>query len=295
MTFLKNGLLIVNKPINWTSNDVLRKLKSLDKFKRIGHGGTLDPLATGILPILINKATKYFDYFLKLNKTYLAEITFGYSTNTYDLEGDIVEETKLLPENLEEIRKKTNLFKGLIEQQPPIYSALKKNGKKLYEYARNNETVEIESREVFVENIQIIKWENPKLVVEINCSSGFYVRSFANDLAKSLNSLGVLSKLSRIKYGPFKIEDFDFDINEVEKFDNFLIPIDSILKNNQSCYFDKDLELKFYEGQVFTDKNISSDILKDSELKIYNSKREFIGLLIYDSKKKFWKPKNILN
>jgi len=295
MTFLKNGLLIVNKPINWTSNDVLRKLKSIDKFKRIGHGGTLDPLATGILPILINKATKYFDYFLKLNKTYLAEITFGYSTNTYDLEGDIVEETKFLPENLEEIRKKTNLFKGLIEQQPPIYSALKKNGKKLYEYARNNETVEIESREVFVENIQIIKWENPKLVVEINCSSGFYVRSFANDLAKSLNSLGVLSKLSRIKYGPFKIEDFDFDINEVEKFDNFLIPIDSILKNNQSCYFDQDFELKFYEGQVFTDKNISSDILKDSELKIYNSKREFIGLLIYDSKKKFWKPKNILN
>tara|TARA_B110000196_G_scaffold4109_1_gene3614 strand:+ start:1740 stop:2627 length:888 start_codon:yes stop_codon:yes gene_type:complete len=294
MTFSKNGLLIVNKPINWTSNDVLRKLKSLEKFHRIGHAGTLDPLATGILPILINKATKYFDYFLKLNKTYLAEITFGYSTDTFDLEGDIVEETKLLPENIEEIRKKAKLFEGLIEQQPPIYSALKKNGKKLYEYARNNETVKIDARQVFVENIEIIKWKNYKLEVKINCSSGFYVRSFANDFAKSLNSLGVLSKLSRIKYGPYNLEDSNFDINEIENLEFFLLPIDSILKNNKSYIFDKDLEERFFNGEVFSDKIISSNILKNTELKIYNIKEEFIGLLIYDPIKSFWKPKNII-
>tara|TARA_B110000438_G_scaffold49480_1_gene49975 strand:- start:249 stop:1136 length:888 start_codon:yes stop_codon:yes gene_type:complete len=294
MTFSKNGLLIVNKPINWTSNDVLRKLKSIEKFHRIGHAGTLDPLATGILPILINKATKYFDYFLKLNKTYLAEITFGYSTDTFDLEGDIVEETKLLPENIGEIRKKIKLFEGLIEQQPPIYSALKKNGKKLYEYARNNETVKIEYRQVFVENIEIIKWKNYKLEVKINCSSGFYVRSFANDFAKSLNSLGVLSKLSRIKYGPYNLEDSNFDINEIENLEFFLLPIDSILKNNKSYIFDKDLEERFFNGEVFSDKIISSNILKNTELKIYNIKEEFIGLLIYDPIKSFWKPKNII-
>ena len=294
MTFSKNGLLIINKPINWTSNDVLRKLKSIEKFHRIGHAGTLDPLATGILPILINKATKYFDYFLKLNKTYLAEITFGYSTDTFDLEGDIVEETKLLPENIGEIRKKIKLFEGLIEQQPPIYSALKKNGKKLYEYARNNETVKIEYRQVFVENIEIIKWKNYKLEVKINCSSGFYVRSFANDFAKSLNSLGVLSKLSRIKYGPYNLEDSNFDINEIENLESFLLPIDSILKNNKSYIFDKDLEERFFNGEIFSDKNISSDILKNTELKIYNVNEEFIGLLIYDPIKSFWKPKNII-
>lgn len=294
MIFNKNGLFIVNKPINWTSNDVIRKLKSLHKFNKIGHAGTLDPLATGILPILINKATKYFDYFLKLNKTYLAEITFGYSTNTFDLEGDIIEKTDVLPKNLLDIQKKTNLFEGLIEQKPPIYSALKKNGKKLYEYARNNEKVIIDSRKVFVENIEIIKWENYKLLVKIDCSSGFYVRSFANDLAKSLNSLGVLSKLSRIKYGPYNLEDSNFDINEIENLENFLLPIDSILKNNKSYIFDRDLEERFFNGEVFSDKNISVDILKNTELKIYNIKEEFIGLLIYDPIKSFWKPKNII-
>tara|TARA_B110000263_G_scaffold232024_1_gene227762 strand:+ start:12597 stop:13484 length:888 start_codon:yes stop_codon:yes gene_type:complete len=294
MIFIKNGLFIVNKPINWTSNDVIRKIKSLYKFNKIGHAGTLDPLATGILPILINKATKYFDHFLKLDKTYLAEITFGYSTNTFDLEGDIIEKTDTLPQSIIEIQKKTVFFKGLIEQKPPIYSALKKNGKKLYEYARNNEEVIIDSRKVFVKNIEIIKWENYKLLVKIDCSSGFYVRSFANDFARSLNSLGVLSKLSRIKYGPYNLEDSNFDIEKIETLEEFILPIDSILKKYKSYVLSKDLEERYFQGHVFYDKDISPDILKESELKIYNTKREFIGLLIYDSNKNFWKPKNII-
>jgi tRNA pseudouridine55 synthase len=294
MIFIKNGLFIVNKPINWTSNDVIRKIKSLYKFNKIGHAGTLDPLATGILPILINKATKYFDHFLKLDKTYLAEITFGYSTNTFDLEGDIIEKTDTLPQSIIEIQKKIVFFKGLIEQKPPIYSALKKNGKKLYEYARNNEEVIIDSRKVFVKNIEIIKWENYKLLVKIDCSSGFYVRSFANDFARSLNSLGVLSKLSRIKYGPYNLEDSNFDIEKIETLEEFILPIDSILKKYKSYVLSKDLEERYFQGHVFYDKDISPDILKESELKIYNTKREFIGLLIYDSNKNFWKPKNII-
>jgi tRNA U55 pseudouridine synthase TruB len=182
----------------------------------------------------------------------------------------------------------------LIEQKPPIYSALKKNGKKLYEYARNNEEVIIDSRKVFVKNIEIIKWENYKLLVKIDCSSGFYVRSFANDFARSLNSLGVLSKLSRIKYGPYNLEDSNFDIEKIETLEEFILPIDSILKKYKSYVLSKDLEERYFQGHVFYDKDISPDILKESELKIYNTKREFIGLLIYDSNKNFWKPKNII-
>ena len=193
MAFQNSGIFIINKPFQWTSNDVIRKLKSNCKFKKIGHAGTLDPLATGILPILVNDSTKYFDYFQTFKKSYLAEIKFGFSTSSYDLEGDIDAKTDNIPQNIDLIKEKISYFIGSIKQVPPKYSAIKKNGKRLYDYARNDEDIEIESREVEVSEIKIIDWKPPILKVIINCSSGFYVRSFANDLGKKLGSLAVLT------------------------------------------------------------------------------------------------------
>lgn len=175
MTRFNNGFLLINKPLNWTSNDVVQKIKSLDRSLKIGHGGTLDPLATGILPILFNSATKYFEYFLHLNKIYEAEITFGISTDTYDLEGLILEKNNDINIDFNLIKEHLKKFIGNIDQYPPIYSAVKIRGEKLYNYARRKENIILKSRKVLVENIEILSWNNPKIKLRIKCGSGLVI------------------------------------------------------------------------------------------------------------------------
>ena len=293
MKFLESGILLIDKPYQWTSNDVLRKIKSKYNFNKIGHAGTLDPLATGILPILINNSTKYFDYFQNFKKSYLTEIKFGFSTKTYDLEGDIDGKTETLPEKIESIECALKNFIGSIDQIPPKYSAIKKGGKRLYQYARNDEEIEIKSRKVDVSDIKIISWEKPVLKLIIKCSSGFYVRSFANDLARKLKTLGVLISLSRVNYGPFDIKD-SLRIENIYDLENRMLSIDSILSSNPKLNFDFETEKSYLNGGVFTSQNLNLNLLNDEDIKIYNNNDVFIGLLTFDKVKKFWKPKNII-
>ena len=294
MTRFNNGFLLINKPLNWTSNDVVQKIKSLDRSLKIGHGGTLDPLATGILPILFNSATKYFEYFLHLNKIYEAEITFGISTDTYDLEGLTVEKNNDLNMDFSLVKEHLIKFIGHIDQYPPIYSAVKIRGEKLYNYARRKENIILKPRKVLVENIEILSWNNPKIKVRIKCGSGFYVRSFANDLGLSLKVPSVLSSLERVQYGQFKIIN-SMNINEFSNdFIDELIPINKILNHLPKFIMNKKLEKEFYQGITFDSKRLELDLLKGYEFKIYNEESEFIGILTYDSKRKFWKPKNLI-
>ena len=294
MTRFNNGFLLINKPLNWTSNDVVQKIKSLDKSLKIGHGGTLDPLATGILPILFNSATKYFEYFLHLNKIYEAEITFGISTDTYDLEGLILEKNNDINIDFNLIKEHLKKFIGNIDQYPPIYSAVKIRGEKLYNYARRKENIILKSRKVLVENIEILSWNNPKIKVRIKCGSGFYVRSFANDLGLSLKVPSVLSSLERVQYGQFKIIN-SLNNNEFSNdFIDALIPINKILNHLPKFIMNKKLENEFYQGKVFSSENLSLNLLNNEDIKIYNLNHKFIGLLTFDDSKNFWKPKNII-
>ena len=294
MTRFNNGFLLINKPLNWTSNDVVQKIKSLDRSLKIGHGGTLDPLATGILPILFNSATKYFEYFLHLNKIYEAEITFGISTDTYDLEGLILEKNNDINIDFNLIKEHLKKFIGNIDQYPPIYSAVKIRGEKLYNYARRKENIILKPRKVLVENIEILSWNNPKIKVRIKCGSGFYVRSFANDLGLSLKVPSVLSSLERVQYGQFKIIN-SLNINEFSNdFIDALIPINKILNHLPKFIMNKKLENEFYQGKVFSSENLSLNLLNNEDIKIYNLNHKFIGLLTFDDSKNFWKPKNII-
>ena len=294
MTRFNNGFLLINKPLNWTSNDVVQKIKSLDRSLKIGHGGTLDPLATGILPILFNSATKYFEYFLHLNKIYEAEITFGISTDTYDLEGLILEKNNDINIDFNLIKEHLKKFIGNIDQYPPIYSAVKIRGEKLYNYARRKENIILKSRKVLVENIEILSWNNPKIKLRIKCGSGFYVRSFANDLGLSLKVPSVLSSLERVQYGQFKIIN-SLNINEFSNdFIDELIPINKILNHLPKFIMNKKLENEFYQGKVFSSENLSLNLLNNEDIKIYNLNHKFIGLLTFDDSKNFWKPKNII-
>lgn len=201
------GFLNINKPAGCTSHDVVVKLRRNLGISKIGHSGTLDPFATGVLVIGINHATKLFK-FLPQDKAYLAEITFGTSTNTDDITGTVIERSESIPA-LNEINKKLNEFIGKIKQKPPVFSAVKINGERAYKLARKEEITlsDIKEKEVEIYSIDLISYLDKKLTLKIHSSSGTYIRSIARDLGKALNSCATLSKLERSKACGFNIED----------------------------------------------------------------------------------------
>ena len=201
------GFLNVYKPKGITSHDVASALRRITKVKQIGHTGTLDPFAEGVLPICIGKATRLIEY-LDDDKAYTGTIQLGSSTTTYDLEGEEVNfSDKKVTFN--EIEAALDKFRGEIEQLPPIYSAIKVNGKKLYEYAREGKEVKIEPRGVNISNLQILNFypETRQLELHIECSKGTYIRSIANDLGEELGTYGHLVKLVRVKAGMFEVNN----------------------------------------------------------------------------------------
>lgn len=201
------GFLNVYKPKGITSHDVVSALRRITKVKQIGHTGTLDPFAEGVLPICIGKATRLIEY-LDDDKAYTGTIQLGSSTTTYDLEGEEVNfsDKKV---TLNEIEAALDKFRGEIDQLPPIYSAIKVNGKKLYEYAREGKEVKIEPRGVNISNLQILNFypETRQLELHIECSKGTYIRSIANDLGEELGTYGHLVKLVRVKAGMFEVNN----------------------------------------------------------------------------------------
>lgn len=233
------GFLNIYKPVGMTSHDVVAALRRVTKIKQIGHTGTLDPFAEGVLPICVGKATRLIEY-LQDDKEYLATVQFGASTNTFDLDGEktSVSGKKVTKSGVEEALK---AFSGEISQLPPIFSAIKVKGKKLYEYARKGEEVEIHPRKVVIENIElkVFDEENQQAQILIKCSKGTYIRSIANDLGQNLGCGGYLVKLIRTQAGSFRVEDsFQLDTVEVEK--NFVNPLD-VLNLPKIAVKDKDL------------------------------------------------------
>ena len=201
------GFLNVYKPQGKTSHDIVAILRRVTKIKQIGHTGTLDPFAEGVLPICIGKATRLIEY-LDDDKAYIGTVQFGKSTTTYDIEGEGVN-TSDKKVTIEEIEKALPQFRGEIQQLPPIYSAIKVKGKKLYEYARAGEEVKIEPRGVNIFKLEIISFDEEKQTLEllIECSKGTYIRSIANDIGEALGCFGHLIKLVRIKAGNFGVNE----------------------------------------------------------------------------------------
>lgn len=201
------GFINIYKPKGITSHDVISVLRRITKIKQIGHTGTLDPFAEGVLPVCIGKATRLIE-FLNDDKAYIGTVQLGKSTTTYDIEGEEVNHSDKAV-NIDQIKKELENFKGDIEQLPPVYSAIKVKGKKLYEYARKGEKVEIAPRRVSINKLEVLNYDPEKRTLElyIDCSKGTYIRSIANDLGEKLGTYGHLSKLVRVKAGDFIIDD----------------------------------------------------------------------------------------
>ena len=271
-----DGIIVINKPKGCTSHDVVKRIKHIFNEK-VGHTGTLDPLATGVLPILIGKGTLLSKYLIEHDKTYEACIQLGKKTTTGDAEGEIIEEKNVLNNLLkkENVEQVLTSFIGKQQQTPPIYSAIKVNGKKLYEYARSGEDIEIKPRNIEIYNIELVEIESEKqeITFKVDCSKGTYIRSLCEDIAQKLGTVGYMKELNRLQVGKFKIENSIKveDLEDIGKIKQGIITIEEIFsKNNSIIINDKDLK-RFLNGISLKCE------LEDGVCRVYNSSNEFIG------------------
>jgi len=206
-TYLEGKAILIDKPLHWTSFDMVRKLRSLLQIKKIGHAGTLDPLATGLLIVCTGKFTKKINEFMAAEKEYTGTITLGAVTPTYDLESKPEQEKDISSITAGAIHQATQQFTGEIAQYPPVYSAIKKDGVALYELARRGVDVKLEARNITIHSFEITGITLPQVSFKVVCSSGTYIRSLANDFGAALGCGGYLSSLRRTRIGSFSVED----------------------------------------------------------------------------------------
>lgn len=273
---MKSGIVIINKEKGWTSQDVVSKVKRILNEKKTGHIGTLDPLATGVLPVLIGNGTKVSKYLMDHDKEYIATVKFGQKKDTGDEEGQVIEEKEvpfLEKENIEKILK---LFLGKQKQAPHLYSAVKINGKKLYEYARQGEQVEVPTRDIEIYSIELINInnENQEIKYKTSVSKGTYIRVLCEDIAEKLGTVGYMKELQRTKVDKFDIAN---SVKLENLSENNIISIEQIFKSYPSVDLnDRKLEL-FLNGVMLTVES------NDGLYRIYN-KQNFIGLGIVKNK-----------
>ncbi len=275
-----NGIILIDKEKNYTSHDVVACVKKMAKTKT-GHTGTLDPNATGVLPLLIGDATKVSKYLINHDKEYEVELQLGKKTTTADIEGEIIEE-KEVPQwifsNIKKLEDVLQDFVGKQTQIPPIYSAIKVNGKKLYEYARKNQEVKIKPRNIEIYSIKLIRTNKNENTIKfkVSCSKGTYIRSLCEDIAKKLETVGFMKNLRRTQVGQFKIENAK-TLDNIN-FEKDLISIEELFKNEPLIEINKSKEKAFLNGV-----KISQNV-KDGVVRIY-VENKFIGLGIAENNK----------
>lgn len=286
-----NGILLIDKPSGLTSRDVVNIVGKSLGTKKIGHTGTLDPLATGVMVLCVGKYTKLVEMLTSYNKTYEASIVLGIKTDTLDITGKVLEE-KCSNISLSDILLALKKFEGVYDQEVPIYSAVKINGKKLYEYARENKTIELPKRSVNISKISLIsdiKYENNKTLFSIRCnvSKGTYIRSLINDIASSLNTIGVMKELRRIEQGNFNIENC-YKISDIENNNFKFVDLDTVFKDYFIVDINNNLYIDIKNGKIL--ENIYN---KDIIVFRYNG--EYISIYKkYEKDKKLIKPWKML-
>lgn len=280
---MKMGILVVNKAKGMTSHDVVAILRRKLNIKKVGHTGTLDPMATGVLPICIGNATRVSDYIMNQGKSYIATLKFGEATTTYDFEGEITNKSDNKIFQVNEVKNVLEGFKGIIEQTPPIYSALKVNGKKLYQYAREGKEVEIKKRNVKIYDIKLLELSNEYAKIEVSCSKGTYIRSLIHDIGLKLNTFAHMTDLIRNRVGKFElINAIDISkINELnfEKILENVIPAEKCLYNLGQINILEDLKFRLINGQRVNIKTIKyNGIFNQNKDIVVSVNNDFIGI-----------------
>lgn len=303
-----NGILPVYKERGLTSHDVVFKLRKILKTKKIGHTGTLDPEVSGVLPVCIGTATRVSDYVMDMGKSYNATITLGESTTTEDQTGEVIDKVDVQENaiNINEVDTVLKQFEGIIEQVPPMYSSVKVNGKKLYEYARKGETVERPVRKVNIDSIartSKLQFEDGKchFNIEVKCGKGTYIRTLATDIGKQLGYPAHMSLLTRINSGGFDIKDsITLDqisqLHEQDTLQSHLFPLEYGLKSLPKIYVsDENIKTRILNGQKFNKKQFNQTI--EQQLVFIDSETEKVMAIYiqHPEKNHEIKPKKVFN
>ncbi len=265
-----NGILLINKPAGYTSHDIVHIVKKTLKTRKVGHAGTLDPDATGVLVVCANKATKVLQFLTADTKEYIATLSLGTSTDTYDASGEVLESSEVtLPLDKSAVERTLLSFVGKQKQVPPIYSAIKINGKKAYEYARNGEHIELAPRDIEIFNISLEKIEDNTVRFKVLCSKGTYIRSLCTDIASMLGYPGHMQSLIRSQSGEFKLEDC-ITLEQLKDNQFEMIKVEDALQNYPKIIVEN-------EDVVYHGKKIKSD--NETATLIYN--KEGVALAMY--------------
>jgi tRNA pseudouridine55 synthase len=298
-----DGILNVNKPSGLTSFAVVAGVKRITGELHTGHAGTLDPIATGVLPICLGQATRVVEYLSDQSKTYRAEIELGVVTDSYDSTGKVLRTGDVSAITRELIQQKLEKFKGTIQQTPPMYSALKHKGQPLYKLARQGIEIERKSRAVRIFSLEIIEWISPLLTLEVTCSKGTYIRSLAYDLGEELGCGANMKNLVRLKVGPFSIEEAATlpQIEDAVKsgvIESLLYPTDYVLTQFPAVLVNREQQCALSHGSTIT---ASHDGLDNSPVpengilaRAYGEDGSFLGLLRFNAEWSLWQPEKIL-
>lgn len=301
-----SGVLVVDKPAGISSAKVVAIVKKALSAKKVGHTGTLDPFATGVLVCCINKATKLAQFFLQGKKKYIALVHLGVETDTQDSTGIITSKSNKVHFSENKIRSVFKRFEGKIEQLPPVFSALKHKGVPLYKLARKGKPVQKPSRSVFISYIDILDINLPFVRFEVLCSSGTYVRTLCSNIGTSLGCGGHLKELRRTESSQFSIQDA-VSVSELEelakcgKLSQRLVNMADALKDMKSFIANDELTQKIFRGTIITPKDISPDLVKNQTgnhediFKVLNMENKLIALLTFDTRKKSFKYNCVFN
>lgn len=294
-----DGILNLNKPIGMTSHDMVGFVRRLSGQRRVGHAGTLDPMAEGVLVVALGKATRIIEYIMESRKLYCAEIVLGVTTTTYDAEGEVVKRVPHIQVSRHEIEQALSSLTGQIWQVPPMYSAIKRHGQRLYELARHGIEVEREPRLVNIYSIQLLDWRSPMMKVMLEVSKGTYIRSFAHDLGELLGTGAYLSCLVRVASGRFTIEEAlsPADLTLAVEFGywkELLYPPDEGMLDYEAVILNEALASGVHEGQSWPTRLSIHERQGHGPTRAYSPDGEMIAVVQLDSQTGRWQPKKVL-
>ena len=289
-----HGIINIYKEKGFTSHDVVAKMRGICKQKKIGHTGTLDPDAVGVLPVCLGAATKLCNMLTDRNKEYIAVLRLGITTDTQDISGRVLEE-KEVTVSKETVREVILSFLGKQLQVPPMYSALKVNGKKLYELAREGKEIERLPRPVSIYEIEILEENMPEFTIRVACSKGTYIRTLCHDIGQKLGCGAIMTALTRTKAGEFQIEKA-YTLSKIQQLSDegrlweILVPIEKVFENLPSVTVKKDASKALLNGNQLKIEEIEKSIDTMEKVRVYDSEGNFYGIYEYDSFRKLFCP-----
>ncbi|MFT4107841.1 MAG: tRNA pseudouridine(55) synthase TruB [Lacrimispora sp.] len=295
---MADGIVNVYKEKGFTSHDVVAKMRGILKQKKIGHTGTLDPMAEGVLPVCLGNATKLCDMLTDRTKTYEAVLLLGMETDTQDTTGAVLSQSEVHV-NEDQVREAVLSFLGHYDQIPPMYSALKVDGKKLYELARAGKEVERKARPVEILEIRVDKIDLPRVTMTVTCSKGTYIRTLCYDIGRKLGCGGCMQSLLRTRVSGFCLED-SLTLKQIEELrdegtlGNHILPIDDVFSGHPAVFMKPDFDKLVHNGNPFYLNQLQDEVSLEEELvRVYDSGRQFIGVYCPDRETKLFKPQKV--